>query len=43
MSVRLRADRLQERRQKIVNAAGEEMVLQAKRSLQQAEVMNDER
>jgi hypothetical protein len=31
MSVRLRADRLQERRQKIVNAAGEELVLQAER------------
>jgi hypothetical protein len=29
--VRLRADRLQERRQKILNAAGEELVLQAER------------
>jgi hypothetical protein len=36
MSVRLRADRLQERRQKIVNAAGEELVLQAELSIQQA-------
>ena len=36
MSVRLRADRLQERRQKIVNAAGEELVLQAEQSVQQA-------
>ena len=36
MLVRLRADRLQERRQKIVNAAGEELVLKAERSVQQA-------
>jgi hypothetical protein len=36
MPARLRPDRLQERRQKIVNAAGEKLVLQAERSVQQA-------
>lgn len=36
MSVELRKDRLQERRQQIVNAAGEPLVLQAEQAIQQA-------